>query len=148
MKIIFTLILLVANSCFAEEIDSSKLTPTVRKFVKENSDLNQYQASCHSLQRCKSLKIKNKNFTNKDYKRHEKTYQLKVSKSDFFEHLTNEPPKNIWHGDSKFQLLYRKKSNQFFYNDDLGVRLEKDDIIMLELTVGVGIVKMKIPVAF
>lgn len=73
---------------------------------------------------------------------------MAVGKDELFSSLINDHPKEIWHGNSNFQMLYRPDSQEVFYRDSKDLRLNVGDIVFLELIPKVAFLAARIPVAF
>lgn len=152
MKTILLAILALSSlSGQAQTLNSQtadSLSKPVKSFIKQNPDMSAYQASCLGLNYCRSFSYKGKKYFNRDYIKHSKTYELSITQKELFSTLLNDHPKEIWNGDSKFQLLYRPSTQEVFGAKSQALKLELGDIVILELIIKMNMLQVKIPVAF
>lgn len=132
----------------AQEFFELHLNKTVLSFIDKYPVSAENRPSCLSLYSCSSFEYHNKQYTNADYKLHIKNYQLPINTHDFFELMTTLHPREIWRGNSVFQLLYRASTNQSFHKNSPDLKIEIGDTIYLELIPRLGFLSSKIPVVF
>jgi hypothetical protein len=149
MKKLFLLTLLLNFNAIAFEVDQQRLSKVAAKFIKTNKNINAYEASCSDLYQCERFTSNKHTFENNLYRYHAKTYHLPVTRSQFFMALTSAHPKEIWQGDSRFELSIDQANKKLFYKDENHPGLRVGNIVLLELTARVNnVLKTKIPVAF
>ena len=147
MKTFISLILLsISLSSFAQ----AKFAKSAIKFFDEvTDDLSTIEASCESLDFCYSFSLKRKNLENDDFFIHVKEYQMNASKDELFDALTKQHPKNIWNGDSNFQLSYSPSDNKQLSKDDEHTGIVLGEVILLDLNIKIGkLSAASMPVAF
>jgi hypothetical protein len=149
MKKLFLILLVISLHVNAFEIEHDRLGKPVSKFLSTHQLFDLYAPSCLGLYRCQRFTFDRHTFLEDQYRYHEKTYDLPVSKAQFFSALTRFHPRDIWKGDSRFELSMNFNQNQLYYKDDDHPGLIEGDIVFLELTARLNkLIKTKIPVAF
>jgi hypothetical protein len=100
------LLLFLTGKAFSQEIHTTKISDKVLNLVKSIKSLKDAKPSCTTFDECSAFEVEDEIFLNEDYKYHTKSYFLDVSKDDVINTLTSLHPKEIWSGDSQFQMAY------------------------------------------
>jgi hypothetical protein len=143
------LLLFLTGKAFSQEIHTTKISDKVLNLVKSIKSLKDAKPSCTTFDECSAFEVEDEIFLNEDYKYHTKSYFLDVSKDDVINTLTSLHPKEIWSGDSQFQMAYNPEDESISYTDTKRGGVKIGEILFLELKIRLKKLKMlKIPVGF
>lgn len=122
------------NTPSTENVDHDRVSKSIRKFLRKNSDLSTLKASC-SIESCISFEEGGDIFSFEDYLTHQKQYTLGVPTSLLMEVFTTAHPRELWNGDAQFQLSYDHRDQEINYQDDERGGVRVGELILLEVKI-------------